>query len=208
VSETVGTDAAGLRAAVRAVRAGRVLLYPTETVYGLGGHAGRDDVLQRVRALKGRDADKPVLVLTDTWRRVADWVVDPDDTLRRIMSHEPPPPVTLLMAANDRAPSGVVGPEGLIGIRRTADAFCRALVAASDAPLLSTSANRSGQPAAADLGEVEDAILAGVDLVVDAGRRLPGVPSTVARVVDGAVHILRAGAVDAATLERVAAGGR
>ncbi len=205
---TIGTDAAGLRAAARAVRAGRVLLYPTETVYGLGGDAGRADVLQRVRHLKGRDADKPILVLTDVWTRMADWIVEPGDALRRIMSHEPPLPVTLLMEASGRAPSGLIGPEGLIGVRRTADAFCRALVVASDTPLLSTSANQSGQPAPAELREVSVALRAGVDVVVDAGRRLPGVPSTVARVVDGAVHVLRAGAVDAVTLEGVAAGGR
>ena len=206
MSITVGTDAAGLGTAAEAVRAGGVLVYPTETVYGLGADARDPAALARIRRLKGRDAAKPVLVLTDTWRRVADWSGELDAEVLRVMSHEPPLAVTLLVTAGAGAPTGVVGPEGLLGVRRTSDEFCRALIAAADAPLLSTSANSAGAPPPADIDEVEPALLAAVDVVVDAGRRLPGVASTVARIVDGRVEVVRDGAVDASTLARVASG--
>lgn len=208
MSRTVGTDDAGVAAASDAVRAGAVLLYPTETVYGLGGDAGRSDVLARVRQLKGRGDYSPVLVLTDSWERVASWA-GAGDAAARVMAHDPPLAVTLLLPAAPAAPPWLVGPEGLVGIRRTGDPFCAALVRAAGAPITSTSANRSGEPAPAELESVGPAIRAGADLEVDAGRRLPGVASTVARIDDaGRVTIVRPGPVDAATLESVAAGRR
>jgi L-threonylcarbamoyladenylate synthase len=114
----------------------------------------------------------------------------------------------VLVDASADAPAGVVGPDGLVGLRRTSDPFCRALIEASDAPLLSTSANPPGEPAPARFEDVAAAMRDAVDVAVDAGRPLPGVPSTVARVVAGRVTVIRVGPVDAATLERVMAGAR
>ncbi len=206
MSLTVGTDAAGVRAAAAVVRAGGVLIYPTETVYGIGGDAGVAGVAERVRVLKGHDADKPLLAIVDAWQRVRNWTEAPDAATLRVMAHEPPLPVTLLLRAGTGAPAGLVGPEGFVGVRRTSDDFCRALIAAADAPLVSTSANVAGAPAPAEFAEIGAAIRNEVDLVVDAGRRLAGVPSTVARIEAGRVEVARAGAVDSATLEGVAAG--
>jgi L-threonylcarbamoyladenylate synthase len=208
VSVTVGVDEVGVAAAARAVTAGGVVLYPTETVYGIGGDARRPDVVERVRGMKGRDASKPVLVITDDWRRVAPWMAGEEAGVARLMKHEPPLPVTLLVDASSEAPAGVVGPDGLVGLRRTSDPFCRQLIERSDAPLLSTSANHPGEPAPARFDDVAASLRNAVDVAVDAGRPLPGVPSTVARVVDGRVAVLRLGAVDAATLEEVVAGAR
>jgi L-threonylcarbamoyladenylate synthase len=208
VSVTVGVDAAGVAAAARAVRAGGVILYPTETVYGIGGDARRPDVVNRVRGMKGRDGSKPVLVLVDTWARVAGWIAGDDSGAAAIMQHDPPLAVTLLVEATPDTPVDVVGPDGLVGVRRTSDPFCQALIAEADAPLLSTSANPPGEPAPWRFDDVAATLRASVDVAVDGGRDLPGVPSTVARVADGRVNVVRLGAVSAETLERVLAGPR
>ncbi len=202
----VGADAAGVAAVAEAVRAGGVVLYPTETVYGLGGDAARPDVRARTAALKGRDGAKPMLMLTDEWARVMGWLGPLERAHRRLMDHAPPLAVTLLLPASRAVPASLVGPGGLVGIRRTTDPFCRALVAAADAPLLSTSANPAGAPPPARFESVHPDLLAAVDLAVDAGHPLAGVPSAVARVERGAVVVVREGAVDVATLERIAAG--
>lgn len=203
-ARAAATDAAGLAAAAALVRRGGLLLYPTETVYGLGGDARRADVLARLRALKGRDADKPVLVLTDGWARVRPWLGPLDPAHERLMAHDLP--VTLLLPASGVAPPGLVGPGGLVGVRRTTDPFCRALVAAADAPLLSTSANPAGEPPPARFADVDGGLLDGVDLSVDAGHALAGVPSTVVRVEEGRAVVVREGAVGADVLARIAAG--
>lgn len=201
-----GTDAAGIAAAAAVVRSGGVLAYPTETVYGLGGDALSAAALGRIRTLKGRDADKPVLALTDTWARVAEWLGRLDPALERLMGHEPPLPVTLLLPVTEAAPAGLVGPGGLVGLRRTSDPFCRALIAASDRVLLSTSANPAGAPAPSRFSSLDAAIVAGVDLAVDAGAELNGVPSTVVRVEDGRLVVVREGAAPTGLLMRIAEG--
>jgi L-threonylcarbamoyladenylate synthase len=202
VSPIAKGEAAGVEAAARVVRAGGLLLYPTETVYGLGCDPWADGALARLRALKGRDADKPMLALTDEWARVDGWLGGITDVHRCLMGF--PGPLTILFEAGPDAPSSLVGPEGLVGVRRTSDPFCRAVVGAAAVPLVSTSANPAGAAAPSRFADVDAAILAGVDLAVDAGAPLAGAPSTVVRVVDGVPVVVRVGAVDAATVWRVA----
>ncbi|MDX1419665.1 MAG: L-threonylcarbamoyladenylate synthase [Rubricoccaceae bacterium] len=194
-----------MAAAAEVVRAGRVLLYPTETVYGLGGDPFAHRVVARIRRLKGRDADKPMLALTDAWARVDAWLTGRTAVHERLMAFEGP--LTILFEAGPGAPPGLVGPEGWVGVRRTADPFCRAVIATSQTPLVSTSANPAGGPAPSRFDDVAPALLDGVDLAVDAGAPLSGAPSTVVHVAGEEVVVLREGAADAATVRRAAAGG-
>lgn len=200
----VGTDAAGVTRSAACVGGGGVLLYPTETVYGLGCDSTRVDAVERIRGLKKSAADKPMLVLTDEWARVETWFADIPGALSRLMNHPTALPITLLAAASELAPSHLVGPEGWVGVRRTSDSFCRALIAATEKPLLSTSANSVGGPPPALFDEISQEVLQGVDLAVDAGRALRGVPSTIVRVDGSSVRIVRDGAVDAETIREIA----
>lgn len=199
----VGTDEAGVAQSATCVRAGGTLVYPTETVYGIGGDALDAGVMECIRTLKGSDADKPMLVLTDEWARVSDWFAEVSDALRRLMAHSAELPLTLLVRVSEKAPEALVGPEGMIGVRRTTDLFCRALIEAADTPLLSTSANVSGGSSPAKFHDINPAVLDGVDLAVNAGRPLTGVPSTIVRVDGNGVQIVRIGAVDAQTIREI-----
>ncbi len=199
----VGTDEAGVAQSATCIRAGGTLVYPTETVYGIGGDALDAGVMKCIRTLKGSDADKPMLVLTDEWARVSDWFAEVSDALERLMAHSAELPLTLLVRASEKTPEPLVGPEGMIGVRRTTDLFCRALIEATDTPLLSTSANVSGESSQALFEDLDAAILEGVDLAVDAGRPLTGVASTIVRVYGNGVQIVRVGAVDAQTIHEI-----
>jgi L-threonylcarbamoyladenylate synthase len=189
------------------VRGGGVLVYPTETVYGIGCDPADEAAVARVRAVKGRDADKPMLAITDRWDRVEPWIERGGEVHRALMRHEPPLPVTIVFEASAGAPPGLVSAEGGIGIRRTTEAFCRALVAAAGTAVLSTSANRAGRPSVHRFADLDPAVLDAVDEAVDAGRPLGGTPSTVVRVADGELVVLREGAVEAAVLRRIVASG-
>jgi L-threonylcarbamoyladenylate synthase len=201
---THGTDAPGVARAAAVVRAGGVLVYPTETVYGIGCDPADAAAVARVRAVKGRDARKPMLALTDRWDRVERWIADVTGVHRALMRYEPPLPVTIVFDASDAAPPGLVSAEGGVGIRRTTDAFCRALVAAAGTPVLSTSANRAGRSPAARFADLDDRVLGAVDEAIDAGHDLGGTPSTVVRVEGGDLIVLREGAVEAAALRTIA----
>lgn len=202
-TQLVGVDAAGVARSASCIRAGGILVYPTETVYGIGGDALDVGVMARIRALKGSSTDKPMLVLTDEWARVMDWFAEVSVALQRLMVHQSALSLTLLIPASESAPEPLVGPEGIIGMRRTGDSFCRALIDAAETPLLSTSANVSGESSPAKFDDINPAILDGVDLAVDAGRTLTGVPSTIVRVAGDGFQIVREGAMDARTIHEI-----
>lgn len=193
------------------VRRGEILCYPTTTVYGLGCDPTDEEAVARIREIKGRDPDEPLLVITDEWSRVADWIRGGLDGLsdahRRLMERIPPLAVTLLLEAEEEAVSALRGSSSEVGVRATADPFCRALVARAGTPLVSTSANSSGQPAPSRFEDVEERILGAVDGAVAARRPLGGTASTVARVRDGKVEVLREGAAKEEELVRLAEGG-
>ena len=199
-------DRAAVERAAEVLWGGGVLVYPTETVYGLGCDPHEAQAIARVRAVKGRDADRPMLALTDSWERVESWLGEVTTAHRRLMEHDPPLAVTLLFDASEDAPDGLVSASGEIGLRRTTDPFCLALIVASDVPVLSTSANRAGQPATARFAEIDPSVLDAVDLGVEAGRDLIGTPSSVVRVEDGRIVVIREGAVDATTLAAIVDG--
>ncbi len=190
--------------AAEVVRSGGVLVYPTETVYGLGCDPHDVRAVARVRALKGRDAAQPLLALTDEWLRVARWIAGVTEVHHRLMGHTPSLPVTLVFEATADAPPALVSGDGRIGLRRTPDPFCRALIAAADTPILSTSANRAGHPPAHRFADLDPAVHGAVDYAADAGRDLGGTPSTVVGVEAGRLVVLREGAVDTATLWEIA----
>ena len=184
-----------LIAAHRCIERGGVLLYPTATVYGIGGDARREDVALRIAVLKGRDRDKPMLLLTDQWDRVTNWFERVTEMHRYLMHHPGSAYLTILFEASESAPVMLRGGSPLIGVRRTAHPFCRALIERSGAPLISTSANRSGEPTARTVNEVPDDVRTGVDLLIDAGPSPSSEASTVVAVEDGRIRIVREGAV-------------
>ena len=176
------------------VRAGGVAIYPTETVYGLGGDARRPDVAARARAVKGRGA-VPMLTITDRWARVQAWVADDERALGERLTALPG--VTVLLRASAEAPRHLVGPEGWVGLRRTHGGPAEALVQAADVPLLSTSANPSGTPPPTREADLDAALVRRVDAVLPVARPMGGAPSTVVRPEDGALRVIRHGAVPA-----------
>ena len=191
----VRVQPADLAAAMRLVRGGGVVVYPSDTVYGLGGDARRPDVAARCRSLKGRGA-VPMLSLVDDWGRVADWV-DPAESARCRAAAMPG--VTVLATASPQAPRHLVGAEGWIGVR-LARGFARALVAQSGAPLLSTSANPSGAPTPTRIADLAPTLRRGADAVVDGGT-LGGAPSTVVRPEADRLVLVREGVVSAEGLQ-------
>ncbi len=195
VESWIDAPDSALNAACRCIDRAGILIYPTETVYGIGGDARCEDVALRVADLKGRDRDKPMLLLTDEWDRVADWFQEVSDTHRHLMQHPQSDCLTILFEASPSAPVKLRGGSALIGVRRTGHPFCRALVRQSGAPLISTSANRSGEPVARTVREIPDDVRTGVDLVIEAGPSPSSLASTVVRVDDGLVRIVRAGLV-------------
>lgn len=209
---TAGADRArgcAIESALQALRAGRPVAFPTETVWGLAAPARIESAVQTLRAWKGRDQAQPMAVLvSDVDALAASGVVLPA-LGRRLAEAFWPGPLTLVVAGGQTFAAGIVRADGALGLRCSSHPVARALALAAEAaglgPLTATSLNRSGEPPARRLEEAR-AICeadAGPHVFEGWGSDAFGAPPTT--VVDLArtpARILRWGGLDAAALAR------
>lgn len=180
---------------------GGVVLYPTDTLYGLGCIAGDAGALKRVYAIKGKPETKPSLVLVDSVEMAAGMTAGVPRLARRLMDLFWPGPLTLLLKAAPGVQELLTAGTGKVGIRLPADEFCRRLVNRCGSPLVSTSANRSGVEPSGNFAALLREFGGEVDLAVDSGER-HSPPSTIVDVSEGVLTIVREGVVSALELTR------
>lgn len=186
-------SADAVAAAVDALRAGDVVAFPTDTLYGLAVDPRRRDAVDRLFALKGRDAAVAVpLIAADLEQAML--AADLGEREQRAAEAFWPGPLSIVAPANACITREVLGGRQTVAIRVPAHEIARALARGFGFPITATSANRSGQPAAESADAVADA-LADVAVLVDGGRAAGGAPSTIISF-DGARPVLvREGAV-------------
>ena len=171
-------------AAADAVRRGELVVYPTETVYGLGADATDPDAVERVYAAKGRDRDDPIsLAVPDV--EMALTYTRPTERERRFMREFLPGPVTVVVERRANVPNELTAGGDRVGVRIPDHPVALELLQAV-APLTATSANVSGSPSARTVAEL-DAIRDRVAVVLDGGET-GGTGSTVVDVEAGTVH--------------------
>jgi L-threonylcarbamoyladenylate synthase len=201
-----GIEQAAVKAAVSVLRRGGVIAYPTETTYGLGCDPRNAKAIAGIFSIKGRDRKKPFLLVAADVKQVKSVAhlvgANIRSPLHDIIRRHWPGPLTLVLpvrvgAIHELSPP--IRPNREIAIRVSSDGFVQAVCRAYGSPIVSTSANRSGEPDCRS-GRAVRRIFAGTgkkpDLLIDAGVLPRRKPSTVARVKpDGTVEILRQGAV-------------
>ena len=184
--------------------AGRVLAYPTETVYGFGGSADFDAVESLV-AMKGRPPGKPFLLLIAGSEMIARLDLHLTSEAAALAARHWPGPLTLVLRGGERrVPARLRGPEGGIAVRWTSHRALARLISAMGEPLTSTSANRPGVPPAMTATEVleqwSEQINRGLLRVLDGGRLTPSAPSTVVDCTGRRPRVIRPGAIAAEVL--------
>ena len=185
------------------IHRGGIVAFPTETYYGLGADALNPEAIERIYTIKGRDRDKPILILVESSDRMNALVKPFPPMVERLMADFWPGPLTILFQANDRLPIGLTAGTGKIGIRVPSHPVARALLSAVGAPLTGTSANRAGGRSPQTAEEVQSSIGRELDLVLDAGPTPGEKPSTVLDCTSSPFRIVREGIVARETLEAV-----
>jgi L-threonylcarbamoyladenylate synthase len=186
------------------LESGRVLGYPTETVYGFGGAVDHEAVDSLVR-LKGRPPGKPFLILISSSDMVNRLDLHFTGDAARLAARHWPGPLTLVLPGGERrVPARLRGPEGGVAVRWTSHAGIARLIQRYGRPITSTSANRPGSPAATAASEIVaqwgDAMARGTLRVLDGGRLSSSPPSTVVDCTGTRPRVIRPGAIAAATL--------
>ena len=203
---------AEIDAAIPAVEAhltaGRLLGYPTETVYGLGS-AATVPALDRLGQLKGRPPGKPFLLLVSGRQMAEEWGLVFTASARALSDAFWPGPLTLVLRGGEgRLPDELRGREGGIAVRHTSHRGIERLVARSGQPLTSTSANRPGGPPAPGPDRLvelfQDEVDAGLLLVLDGGVLGNVPPSTLVDCTDSVPRLVREGAIPRGELRRAA----
>jgi len=184
--------------AAAAVGNGGVIVYPTETLYGLGVDAGDARALQRLFSLKGRDASSGVSVLVETLDAAVFLIEgEPPPGARALADAFWPGPLTLVVRAAKSVDAALRGPSGGVGLRCSSDPVCGHLLAAAGRPLTSTSANLTGRRPATTVAEARAYFGDRVDCYLDDGPRSAAVASTVVEFLDGSAYLRRSGAIPA-----------
>jgi L-threonylcarbamoyladenylate synthase len=193
-----------VRVAARAVAAGGVVVYPTETYYALGVDPCRVDALEAVSRLKGRaSADKPLLLLIDSLEVVSGWTARVPEAFAPLVARFWPGPLTLVLPAVSGAPNSITGGGRGVALRWTPHPLARELIASCGGALTGTSANRTGEAPADNVAMAVEAFGDDIAAVVDGGRTAGGEPSTVLDLTGPRPSVLRAGAVPVAEIAEV-----
>jgi len=172
-----------ITAAVAAIRRGDLVVYPTETVYGLGANALDPEAVERVFEAKGRSREKPLSMALPELSAAAEYT-RMSDRERAFCERFLPGPVTVLVERTDRVPDVLVDGRTRVGIRVPDHGLAREL-ARRTGPITATSANRSGEPSARRVEEIDPAIRESA-VVLDGGETSGG-ESTVVDVSDGRI---------------------
>ena len=177
------------------VRRGGVIVYPTDTFYGIGVDPRNPQAVDRVFALKGRSPGQPLLLLLADAAEVPEWAARVSADAELLMKRYWPGPLTLVFEAHPKVLAAVTGGTGTIGLRVPGNDVTRRLLHDIGIALTGTSANRSGRPGAMSAEQAASALGDEVDLILDAGPAAVGTPSTVLDVRSLPFNVIRTGAI-------------
>ena len=153
-----------IKKACEVMAAGGIILYPTDTIWGIGCDATNEKAVQRVYELKRRTDNKAMLVLMDSEAKLDRYVSDVPDIAWDLISVSDKP-LTIIYSSAKNLATNLLGADGSVGIRITNEEFSKKLCERFRKPLVSTSANVSGEPSPANFSEVSEVIKEGVDYI-------------------------------------------
>ena len=182
---------------------GGVIAFLTDTFYGLGADPFKADAVARIRELKGREDDKPILLLISDQDQVDRLISDPSETFRRVADGFWPGPLTIIASAVGRLPQAITAGTGTVGLRLPADLRVRELVRECGGVLTATSANPSGREPARSAAQVAEYFPSGLDLIVDDGEVTVTQPSTVLDVLTSPPRVVREGLISRHVFEHL-----
>jgi L-threonylcarbamoyladenylate synthase len=184
--------AADVESSLAALRRGEIILYPTDTIWGLGCDATQEEAIKKIYHIKQRSDSKSLIVLVAEERDILQYVSAPDLAVFDFIQ-EQTRPTTVIFEGAINLPQNLVAPDGSIGIRIVQDEFCRHLIKRLRQPIVSTSANISGEPSPRFFDEVSEAVKRQADYIVQWRQddKTASQPSQIIRWRNGTIEYIR-----------------
>jgi L-threonylcarbamoyladenylate synthase len=179
--------------ALKIIQDGGIILYPTDTIWGIGCDATNTDAVKKIYELKQREESKSMIILVDIDNKLQSYISEVPDIAYELIEYAENP-LTLVMPGAKNISPALIAEDGSVGIRVTSHPFCQQLIQRLRKPLVSTSANISGQPSPEYFSKIDQDIIDGVDYVVDIDQHSTEIkkPSTIMRLApNGSFEFIR-----------------
>lgn len=181
---------------------GAIMIYPTETVYGIGCDAFNDYAINRIISLKQRPAGKPLIILVKDIYMLQQLILELPTIGKALINEFWPGPLSLILNAKPSINKQLTANTGKIGVRQSPHPVVKSIFEIYNHPIVSTSANISNELAASAVCEIPTNITNNVDLIINGGK-LNSIPSTVIDVTNNRIEFIREGVIKKSTIERL-----
>ena len=189
-----------LENAAKLIKKGKIVVFPTETVYGIGANGLDEKAVKKLYDVKQRPLNKPISLLVSNMDMINLIAKDITETEYKIMEKFFPGPLTIILKKKEIVPEIVTSRQDTVGVRMPSGEIARKLVEMSGVPIAAPSANITGEPSGTNLQEIKKRFEGKADYFIDGGESELGCASTIVKVVDGKPQILRQGSI---TIEQI-----
>jgi len=198
-----GVDWEKIKIAARFIREGKLVAFPTETVYGLGADALNENAVKRIFKAKGRPPDNPLIIHIAEFEQVYELASEVPEKAKILAEKFWPGPLTIVLPKGDKVPHATTGGLETVAIRMPAHEIALALIKTSKRPIAAPSANISGKPSPTLAEHVADDFYGRIECIIDGGETKIGVESTVIDLTTEPPMLLRPGGLPLEEIERV-----
>lgn len=186
------------------IKDGGLVIFPTETVYGIGANALDKDAVEKIYKVKKRKKINPINLLVCDIKMIEDVAKDITDIEYKLIEKFFPGPLTIILNKKECVPDIVTAGNNTVGIRMPSNKIALDLIKLSGVPIAAPSANISGKLSGTDIEDIKEDFDGKVNLIIDGGQSKIGIESTIVKVIDNVIHILRPGAITRENLESIA----
>lgn len=192
-----------LKEPAKIIKNGGLVLFPTETVYGLGANGLDEFAVKKIFIAKGRKQDNPLILHISNLNMLNKIAFNINEVEKKLMNAFWPGPFTIILSHTDIVPNAVTGGLDTVGVRMPSGKIAKTLIEYSGVPIAAPSANISGKPSGTNLDDIFDELKNKVDYIIDGGHCDVGLESTVVRVIDNIPHILRPGKITPEQIKKI-----
>lgn len=196
-------DTNELKEVANILKNGGIVVFPTETVYGIGVNGLDENAIKKLYKVKQRSLDKPISLLVSNMEMIEKVAKDITDIEYKIMEKFFPGPLTIILKKQDCVPDILTANQEYVGIRMPSGEQARMLVEYAGVPLATSSANISNKPSGTNIKSIIDDFKGKVDCFIDGGESDLGIASTIVKVVNNVPYILREGSISKEKIENV-----
>lgn len=188
-------DYTKLKEPAEIIKNGRIVVFPTETVYGIGTNALNGDAVKKLYDVKKRPLNKPISILVSSMDMIEQVTKNITKLEYDLIKNFFPGPLTIILKKKDIVPNILTASQDTVGIRMPANQIALKLIDYAGVPIATPSANISGKPSGTNLKDIMHDFNEHVDCFIDGGPSKIGLASTIVQVVDGVPYILRQGSI-------------